>query len=100
MVRQVETTWDEDLYTTKLDRRNAGISVAAAARIAAEIEASSSTNHHLAEERGQEGDDQVCATFLLETAGVQGGGPLALKGSFSPRKVCTSIQVSLIAMGC
>ncbi|KAK9862225.1 hypothetical protein WJX84_002721 [Apatococcus fuscideae] len=47
----VETSWDEGLYTTRLDKRNAKISEQDAARIAAEIEAESSSNRHLAEER-------------------------------------------------
>ena len=48
---QVKTTWDENLYTTKLDKSKAGISVAEAERIAAEIERQTTRNRHMAEER-------------------------------------------------
>lgn len=53
----VETTYNEELYTTRLDRDRCGISEAEAARIAAEIERGDTTNLHLAEERGQHVDD-------------------------------------------
>jgi len=49
----VQTSFDEDLYTTKLDRKRAGISERAAARIARDIEGGKTSNPHLAEERGQ-----------------------------------------------
>ena len=47
----METSWNEDLYTTRLDKRTAKISEQDAARIAAEIEAESSSNRHQQEER-------------------------------------------------
>jgi len=49
---QVKSTWDENLYTTKLDKSKAGISVAEAERLAAEIERQTTRNRHMAEERG------------------------------------------------
>ena len=48
-----QTSFDEDLYTTKLDRKRAGISEREAARIAREIEGGKTGNAHMAEERGQ-----------------------------------------------
>ena len=48
-----QTSFDEDLYTTKLDRKRAGISEREAARIAREIEGGKTANPHMAEERGQ-----------------------------------------------
>lgn len=58
----VETSFKEELYTTKLDKANCTISEAEAARIAAEIERSGAAagvagNMHLAEERGLAVDD-------------------------------------------
>lgn len=49
----VQTSYQEEIYTVKLDPTKAGISEAEAARLAAEIEGSTTTNVHLAEERGQ-----------------------------------------------
>ncbi len=53
---QVRSTWNEDLYTTKLDKSKARITVDEANRLAAEIEAAArsgrTSNHHLVEERG------------------------------------------------
>lgn len=49
----VETTFDELLYTTKIDRENCGITEAEAAKLAREIESGcTSGNVHLMEERG------------------------------------------------
>jgi PAB1-binding protein PBP1 len=59
----VETTFDEDLYTTKLDRNNAGISEKDAARIAKEIEGRKTNNPHLAEERGQIAYREMVSSF-------------------------------------
>lgn len=60
----VETTFNEEIYTTRLDKKNAGISEEEAARIAREIETEATqgfktgrVNYHLLEERGQEVDD-------------------------------------------
>ena len=50
----VKTTFDENLYTTKLDRDNIDASkFQEAERIAREIESQTTTNIHLAEERNQ-----------------------------------------------
>ncbi|KAK9811701.1 hypothetical protein WJX72_008616 [[Myrmecia] bisecta] len=53
----VQTTFDEDVYTTKLDKSATRISEREAARIAAEIESSVAGHYHLAEERGDQIDD-------------------------------------------
>lgn len=74
----VETSWDENLYTTKLDPKLAGISEAEAARIAREIERSGAGNNaHVAEERGQEVDmgdmDEEDRYGAVIREGSQGG---------------------------
>ncbi|KAL3159495.1 hypothetical protein ABBQ38_009913 [Trebouxia sp. C0009 RCD-2024] len=51
------TSYNEDLYTTKLDAGASGISVQEAERLAAEIQAGTTSNRHLAEERGAHIDD-------------------------------------------
>ncbi len=53
---QVKSTWDENLYTTKLDPTKIGISRDEADRLAREIEGSVAGNRHLAEERNQSRD--------------------------------------------
>jgi len=53
----VESTFDELIYTTRLDRDKCGISEQEAARIAREIEMQGSNNVHLLEERGKQLDD-------------------------------------------
>ena len=53
IILQVKSTWDENLYTTKLDPKKVGISANEADRLAREIENSSASNRHLAEERNQ-----------------------------------------------
>jgi hypothetical protein len=59
----VTSTFDENIYTTRLDKTNCAISEAEAARIAAEIEghayhgAAANYNAHIAEERGFQVDD-------------------------------------------
>ena len=74
----VISTFDEDLYTTKLDKsRISGISEEEAARIAAEIESQSSRNFHMAEERGQAlgaDDDDEEARFSAVIRGGEGDG--------------------------
>ena len=63
----VVTSFQEDVYTTKLDRTNCGISEDDAQRIAQEIElgVSNTTNFHLLEERGAQVDDSgVCIGSL------------------------------------
>ena len=64
---QVKSTWDENLYTTKLDRTKVAISSAEADRLAREIENSSATNRHLTEERNQSRDtgEEVIQLALL-----------------------------------
>lgn len=58
------TTYDEDLYTTRIDRSDPSYKrrEAEAARIAREIEGSTTTNAHMREERGQalenDGEDE------------------------------------------
>ncbi len=49
---QVKSTWDENLYTTKLDKSKIGISEQEAEQIAREIERQATRNRHIAEERG------------------------------------------------
>ncbi len=68
----VETTYDETVYTTRLDRDRCGISEAEAARIAHEIERGNTNNPHLQEERGQVVDDS--GVSLDGPAGLVGGG--------------------------
>jgi len=59
-----ESTYDENLYTTTIDRSDPAYKIreAEAARIAREIEGATSTNAHVREERGQvlenEGEDE------------------------------------------
>ena len=55
----VRSDYDENLYTTRIDRSNPlyPMRLAEADRIAREIEADSSTNAHMREERGQGEDD-------------------------------------------
>ena len=45
------TSYNEDLYTTKLDAGASGISVQEAERLASEIQAGATSNRHMAEER-------------------------------------------------
>lgn len=56
----MRSTWNEDLYTTKLDKSKSRITMEEANRLAAEIEAAAragrTSNHHLVEERGIEVD--------------------------------------------
>jgi len=64
----VETTFNEELYTTALKKESCNISEQEAARIAREIESQTgTTNYHILEERGGELDaDEVsaCVCFL------------------------------------
>ena len=59
----VESSFDEAIYTTTLDKRGSKISESEAARIAREIERGqmAPTNRHLAEERG----------FVVDDSGVR-----------------------------
>lgn len=77
----VETTWDEELYTTKLDKGNTKITEAEAARIAAEIEGKVASNTHMAEERGlfvddSQLDEEDKYSSVLRPAPPQVGGSL------------------------
>ena len=56
LLLQVKSTWDENLYTTRLDPTKIGISRDEADRLAREIEGSVAANRHLAEERNQSRD--------------------------------------------
>lgn len=51
------TSYNEDLYTTKLDAGASGISVQEAERLAAEIQSGTTSNRHVAEERGAHVND-------------------------------------------
>lgn len=56
----VESTFDEHIYTTRIDRKNCAISEEEAERLAREIEggfSSTTANLHQLEERGIMGDD-------------------------------------------
>ncbi|GAX83729.1 hypothetical protein CEUSTIGMA_g11154.t1 [Chlamydomonas eustigma] len=53
----VETTFDEYVYTTKIDRTNCAITEEEAERLAKEIEGQATGNVHLLEERGFAVDD-------------------------------------------
>ena len=55
----VTTSFDESIYTSKLDHSRSKYSAAEADRLAAEIEGHVSGNAHLAEERGMELDAEV-----------------------------------------
>lgn len=63
----VTTSFDEDLYTTKLDKSRSKFSQADADRIANEIEGQVSGNAHVAEERGAELDQEACFELLSAT---------------------------------
>lgn len=52
-----DTSYNEDLYTTKLDASVSGITVEEAERLAAEIQRGVTSNRHMAEERGGGIDD-------------------------------------------
>lgn len=52
-----DTSYNEDLYTTKLDASVSGITVEEAERLAAEIQRGNTSSRHVAEERGGHVDD-------------------------------------------
>lgn len=52
-----DTSYNEDLYTTKLDANVSGITVEEADRLAAEIQRGDTSSRHMAEERGGHVDD-------------------------------------------
>ena len=70
----MRSTWNEDLYTTKLDKSKSRITVEEANRLAAEIEAAAragrTSNHHLVEERGMAVDGADEARWH-QTSGVR-----------------------------
>lgn len=76
----VATTWDEHLYTTRIDRAACGISEEEAARLAREIESgvSVTTNIHMLEERGGELDANVSEAPAACTAWRSCGRPTAM----------------------
>lgn len=68
------TSYNEDLYTTKLDAGASGISVQEAERLAAEIQAGTTSNRHMAEERGARVNDSgvgVCSASAVMMLHVQ-----------------------------
>lgn len=76
----VVSTFDENMYTTRLDMSKIGITEAEATRLAREIEGQSSRNLHAAEERGQHvgaDDDDEEARFSSVLRGGEGGGGAA-----------------------
>ena len=65
------TSYNEDLYTTKLDAGASAISVQEAERLAAEIQAGTTSNRHMAEERGARVNDSgvgLCPASALIVA--------------------------------
>jgi len=74
----VVSTFDENLYTTVLDKSKlSGISDAEAERLAREIEGKATKNFHLAEERGQavgaDDDDEEARFSSVLRGGAEGG---------------------------
>lgn len=71
----VETTFQEEIYTTRLDRSNCAITEKEAARLAREIEmgvaSNPATNYHLLEERGIEVDDHGVSADTIAQAHAQ-----------------------------
>ena len=80
----VDTSFDETMYTTAIDKSAGGISEAEAARIAREIQSSVSTNVHMQEERGQrmtvDYDEEDLYGAVVGTGAAAGGAHAAGKG--------------------
>ncbi|KAK9807303.1 hypothetical protein WJX73_010714 [Symbiochloris irregularis] len=80
----VKTSFDESIYTTKLDPSRSRYSKEDADRLAAEIEGQvSSSNAHLAEERGMEVDDEEDEEARYSSVvrpGASGAAPLSSSG--------------------
>jgi hypothetical protein len=80
----VDTSFDETMYTTAIDKSAGGISEAEAARIAREIQNSVSTNVHMQEERGQrmtvDYDEEDLYGAVVGTGAAAGGAHAAGKG--------------------
>ncbi|KAK9825893.1 hypothetical protein WJX81_002516 [Elliptochloris bilobata] len=81
---QVRSTYNEDLYTIKLDKSKSRITVDEANRLAAEIEAAArsgrTSNHHVMEERGIEVDGADELDEEARYSGVARGGDGARVG--------------------
>ncbi|DBA86079.1 hypothetical protein WJX77_004980 [Trebouxia sp. C0004] len=65
------TSYNEDLYTTKLDKGASAISVQEAERLAAEIQGGATSNPHVAEERGALMDSGMNEEDLYSAVGRQ-----------------------------
>ena len=80
----VDTSFDETMYTTSIDKSAGGISEAEAARIAREIQSSVSANVHMQEERGQrmtvDYDEEDLYGAVVGTGAAAGGAHAAGKG--------------------
>ena len=93
----VDTTFDETQYTTAIDRAAVGITEREAARIAAEIQNTASSNIHVQEERGQrttvDYDEEDRYGAVIGTGAAAGGahqkekeGPTTKDGAALPAK--------------
>ena len=93
----VDTTFDETQYTTAIDRAAVGITEQEAARIAAEIQNTASSNIHVQEERGQRAtvdyDEEDRYGAVIGTGAAAGGahqkekeGPTTKDGAALPAK--------------
>ena len=80
----VDTSFDETMYTTSIDKSAGGISEAEAARIAREIQSSVSSNAHMQEERGQrvtaDYDEEDLYGAVVGTGAAAGGAHAGGKG--------------------
>ena len=80
----VDTSFDETMYTTSIDKSAGGISEAEAARIAREIQSSVSANVHMQEERGQrmtvDYDEEDLYGAVVGTGAAAGGAHAGGKG--------------------
>ncbi|KAF2840636.1 hypothetical protein M501DRAFT_930469 [Patellaria atrata CBS 101060] len=82
----VKSTFDENIYTTKIDRTVPGYKQkeADAERIAREINSSSNTNAHIAEERGQDVIDDSGLDEEDKYSGVRRGGAVSTGNKYTP----------------
>lgn len=72
----VKSTFDENLYTTKLDREKLSLEQSREAeRIAKEIERQTSSNFHLQEERGQKLQHDMDEEALYSSVDRKDGSP-------------------------
>lgn len=65
------TSYNEDLYTTKLDKGASAISIQEAERLAAEIQGGATSNRHMADERGALMDSGMDEEDLYSAVGRQ-----------------------------